>query len=352
MTNASNEETPLLGDGQRVDPGDASVLDDDAVCAAHRRRVIVVTFAMIILVDFAAFFSDAPQTKILEGVICNRYYGINNSTRGDGHAGISLIGDAAPDCTAGPVQAELATINQMLNTFTQLPGFFVAIPLGIAADRYGRRPVLFLTFIGALIQDFIAKAILWRPDLFTPRLIWLSSLASFVGGGSTVATAIVFLVVADVAAPQQRAQLFFTMTACERIGEIVGTPLCTLLMYNFGPWVPYILSAVLTTLGLAGNYIFMPETLQHKPVTSVPAGEEEHETVVEAETPLSNESNEQAQLTAKVPSFISKFRPLLKRNVIAVVIAFFVSSLGRQSSSFFLQYIHQRFGWSYEKVSP
>ena len=45
-----------------------------------------------------------------------------------------------------------------------------------------------------------------------------------------------------------------------------------------------------------------------------------------------------------------RLRPLVKRNVIAVPLAFFVSALGRQSTSFLLQYIRQRFNWKYEKA--
>ncbi|CAK7208859.1 hypothetical protein SCUCBS95973_000254 [Sporothrix curviconia] len=353
MTDINSEETPLLGDDQRVNPANVNVDNDDAVFAAHRRRVIAVTFAMIILVDFAAFFLDAPQTSILEKAICSRYYGPDGAggAHDDLHGSSTSIGDPPPDCTVGPVQAELATVTQMLNTFNRIPGFFVVIPLGVAADRYGRRPVLFLTFFGALLQDLIAKVILWRPGVFTPRLIWLSSLAGFVGGSNTVATAIVFLVVADVAPPQRRAELFFTMIACERIGEIVGTPLSTLLMYNFGPWVPYILSTVLTMVGFLGVFAFMPETLRPKPIMPESTHAEANETATEPGARIGDGIDEAQQTLKKQGSFVAKFRPLLSRNVIAVVIAFFVSSLGRQSTSFFLQYIHQRFNWTYEKAS-
>ncbi|CAK7221452.1 hypothetical protein SEUCBS140593_004573 [Sporothrix eucalyptigena] len=322
---------------------DDAGVHEDVAFAAHRRRVIVVTFAMIILVDFAAFFLDAPQTSILESIICDRYYGT------DGIDSITGVGDASRDCTAGPVQAELATINQMLNTFNRLPGLFVAIPMGLAADRFGRRPVLFLTFFGALLQDLIAKIILWHPGIFAPRSIWLSSLAMFVGGSDAVSTAIVFLVVADVASPQQRAKLFFSMTACERIGEIVGTPLSTLLMYTYGPWVPYILSTILTQIAFVGIIFFMPETLRAKPAVVEPNSSEENEGVTEREAVLGNTAKS-THTSLKLHSLIAKFQPLLRRNVVAVIVAFFVSALGRQSTSFFLQYIHQRFNWTYEKV--
>ncbi|CAK7244464.1 MAG: hypothetical protein STHCBS139747_006005 [Sporothrix thermara] len=316
---ASNEETRLLRDSRNVNTDDGAAVSVDAASAAHRRRVIAVTFAMIILVDFAAFFLEAPQTSILEDIVCSRYYGTDVAdgyfrSRGELLSSSLRIGNASHDCTAAPIQAELATINQLLNTFNRIPGFFVAIPLGIAADRVGRRPVLFLTLAGALLQDFAAKVVLWRPDLFAPRLIWLSSLAGFVGGSDTVASAIVFLVVADVAPPQQRAQLFFTMTACERIGEIVGTPVSTLLMYTFGPWVPYILSTVLTMTCFLGVFALMPETLRPKSAMSEPEEGEEAVSVTRRQSLGDDEVDEPLSASSSVDSIVFKFRPLLRRS--------------------------------------
>lgn len=165
MTSADAEETPLLG--PRTGGGGAD--------KAFRRRVIITTFIMVILVDLAAFFQEAPQMKILEGIICSRYYTVG-----------TLATSADPDCNIGPVQLELATVAQMLNTFNRLPGLIVAIPFGILADRYGRRPVLLLAILGALLQDIMLKAILWYPDLINPRFIWLSSAALLLGGGDAV----------------------------------------------------------------------------------------------------------------------------------------------------------------------
>ena len=63
MTGAEGEERPLLGANRG---GDAD--------AVHQRRVIATTFIMVILMDLAGFFLEAPQTKILEGIICSRHY--------------------------------------------------------------------------------------------------------------------------------------------------------------------------------------------------------------------------------------------------------------------------------------
>ncbi|KAK9414827.1 putative Major facilitator superfamily (MFS) profile domain-containing protein [Seiridium unicorne] len=319
MSSPAEEERPLLG----REPSDHA--------DAHRRRVIAMSFAMVILVDFAAFFLDAPQTSILESRICNRYYSSN---------------PGPTDCTAGPVQAELATVNQMLNTFNRLPGLIVAIPFGILADRYGRRPVLIMVIIGALLQDLISKIILWRPDVFPPRLIWLSSVASFVGGGDAVASGMIFLVVADVALPRQRANLFFLLTACGLISEVIATPLSALLMLK-NPWIPYFIYTGLTLLGGMVPLFLLPETLRK----STPEPEPSSCDTEEEDGRTAAADSSEPSLTSALSSSFSRFRPLMKRNVIAILLAFFASALGRQSTSFLLQYIRQRFNWKYEKAS-
>lgn len=319
MSNIIDESRPLL------EPE-----SDDHRKQAHRRRVIAVSFAMVLLIDLAACFLEAPQTSILESNICSAFYQHHPSL-------------ADRDCTVEPVQAELATVNQLLNTFNRLPGLFAAIPYGIIADRYGRRPIFFLVILGAVLQDIICKVVLSRPDAFAPRLIWLSSLATFVGGGDAVASSMVFLVVADVAPPDQRANFFFLLTACERVGEIVATPLSALLMTVWNPWIPYILYSVLTLIAGMIPVLFLPETLERSEPPS-PSLSQPNPGV-----------NGELGATAKAKSqglsaLISKFRPLHKHNVVALLLAFFVASLGRQSTTFLLQYIRQRFDWSYEKV--
>ncbi|KAG8159396.1 hypothetical protein KVR01_011057 [Diaporthe batatas] len=316
MTSTDAEGTPLLG---RPCGGDADT--------AFRRRVITTTFIMVILVDLAAFFLEAPQMKILEGIICNRYY--------TAAAGASIVpGDT--DCNIGPVQSELATVVQMLNTFNRLPGLIVAIPFGILADRYGRRPVLLLAILGALLQDVMSKTVLWYSDLVNPRFIWLSSAALMMGGGDSVSGSMVYLVVADVALPEQRASLFFQLTACGLIAELLATPLSALFMAR-DPWIPYFMYSGMSLLAGTIPLVFLPETLP-KPAL---------------ETEALQDATSGSDSSPPIRSGLaSRFRPLKKRNVVAVLLAFFVSALGRQSTSFLLQFIRQRFSWTYEKVRP
>lgn len=329
MTSADAEGTPLLL-GPRPGGGDADTV--------FRRRVITTTFIMVILVDLAAFFLEAPQMKILEGIICSRYY-----TAAAGNP----VAPGEPDCNIGPVQSELATVAQILNTFNRLPGLIVAIPFGILADRYGRRPVLLLAILGAILQDVMSKTVLWYPDLINPRFIWLSSASLLLGGGDAVSGSMVYLVVADVALPEQRASLFFLLTACGLIAELVATPLSALLMAT-DPWIPYFMYSGLSLLIGTIPLLLLPETLP-KPAPETETRQDATSVYADREQPTPPDA---ASSLPTRSGLASRFRPLRKRNVVAVLLAFFVSALGRQSTSFLLQFIRQRFSWTYEKVRP
>ncbi|PHH66133.1 hypothetical protein CDD81_196 [Ophiocordyceps australis] len=287
---------------------------------ALQHRVITTCVAMVILLDCAAFFMQGPQTNLLEQAICKRHYSFPFTPR---------------DCTSGPVQAELATITQMLSTFDRIPSLIMSLPMGILADRYGRRPVLLLALLGSLLQDAVAKLVLWRSDVLPPRLIWLSPLAALVGGGDAVASSMLLLVVADVAAAGRRARLFYLMMACGLVGEVVATPLSAWLMAR-NPWIPYLMYTVLTLIGSAIPLFFLPETL---PKMMFHAYEAEAR------------QNQQGASKSTLSTMALRLQSFLKPNILAVLFAFFVSALGTQLTSFLLQYIRQRFYWTYQKVS-
>lgn len=321
--NAASDDTPLLG-------------SKPAQAAATTRYVVAVSFALVVLADFASYLMDAPQTSILETIICDRHYAsVSSNSRQNGND--------TRDCTVAPVQAELAMIVQLSNTFNLVPGLIVSIPFGVMADHYGRRPVLFLATFGFFIQDIMAKIVLWRPDVFPPRLIWATSVARFIGGGDAVASSMIFLVVADVAPAHQRANLFFLLSACILVGDIVATPLSAFLMSR-DPWIPYLGSSVLSLVGSVIPLVLLPETLV-KPQLGLDTSAAESSTA--EERPV---AAEHTHSSSKLTTVMSNLRPLLRRNIISVLLAFFVAALGRQSTSFLLQYLRQRFQLTYEKV--
>jgi MFS transporter, DHA1 family, tetracycline resistance protein len=129
---------------------------------------------------------------------------------------------------------------------------FVCAPiLGNLSDRYGRRPILLFSLLGFGI-DYIflalAPSIGW---LFVGRII-----AGITGASFSTASAYV----ADISAPDKRAQNFGMIGAAFGLGFIIG-PLIGGLLGQFGPRVPFVAAAVLTLMNWLYGYFVLPESL-------------------------------------------------------------------------------------------
>ena len=100
---------------------------------------------------------DSPQTRIIESVICYRYYEkVDPSKLLVGREGVgpgAIGGVAEMDCKADTVQSELAMLRGWQMLFDGFPGLVLAIPLGWAADRFGRKP-----FVLAGMMAFVLRA--------------------------------------------------------------------------------------------------------------------------------------------------------------------------------------------------
>ena len=129
---------------------------------------------------------------------------------------------------------------------------FIFSPImGGLSDRYGRRPVLLLSLFGLGI-DYIFMAL-------APTLAWLFAgrlIAGMFGASFTTASAYI----ADISSPEKRAQNFGLVGAAFGIGFIIG-PVIGGISAQWGPRVPFIVSAVLTLVNVIYGYFVLPESL-------------------------------------------------------------------------------------------
>ena len=168
--------------------------------------------------------------------------------------GIGIIIPVIPallDSMLGTGMSDAAKYGGMLIFTFAFMQFLFAPVLGTLSDKFGRRPVLLLALLG-LGFDFLIHAL-------APTLIWLfvgRVLAGIFGASFTVASAYI----ADISAPEKKAQNFGIMGAAFGLGFIIG-PLIGGVCAQWGVRVPFFVAAGLSFLNFIYGYFILPESL-------------------------------------------------------------------------------------------
>ncbi|MBY2476482.1 MFS transporter [Clostridioides difficile] len=129
--------------------------------------------------------------------------------------------------------------------------FFAAPGLGALSDRYGRRPLLLICFLGSAIGYLVfgIGGALWV--LFAGRII------EGITGGS-IST--IFAYFADITPIEQRTKYFGWVSAVAGAGAAIG-PTIGGLLARFGYSVPMYFGATITLLNFIYGFLYMPESL-------------------------------------------------------------------------------------------
>ncbi len=129
--------------------------------------------------------------------------------------------------------------------------FFCAPILGNLSDQFGRRPVLLFALL-ALGCDYLIMG-------FAPVIGWLfigRMIAGVAGASFTPA----YAYVADISAPERRAQNFGLLGAAFGIGFILG-PAIGGLLGSLGPRAPFFAAGALALANASFGYFALPESL-------------------------------------------------------------------------------------------
>ena len=129
---------------------------------------------------------------------------------------------------------------------------FLASPvLGSLSDRFGRRPVLLVSLLGAGI-DYLFMA-------FAPTLTLLfmgRAISGLTGASMTVASSYM----ADISDDSNRSKNFGLIGAAWGLGFIIG-PILGGLFQHFGSNGPFLAAALMNLLNFAFGYFILPESL-------------------------------------------------------------------------------------------
>ncbi|MBF2535377.1 MFS transporter [Listeria marthii] len=170
--------------------------------------------------------------------------------------GFSIIMPVVPFLVAPYVSnaSEQALMVTLLTSVYALCVFFAAPGLGALSDRFGRRPVLLICFIGSAIGYFVfgVGGALW--------VLFLGRVIEGITGGS-ISTLFAFF--ADITPQEQRTKYFGWVSAAAGAGAALG-PAFGGLLAHFGYAVPFFFGAAITLLNFMFGYFYMPESLQEE----------------------------------------------------------------------------------------
>ncbi|ATY61235.1 MFS transporter [Cordyceps militaris] len=282
--------------------------------------------AVLSLVQFATVISATPTFEIMEGIICHSMHPDIVDPRND----------AA--CKDTDVQSKLSLLQGWIMPFALIPGLVTAVPYGAMADKYGRRLA-------------IEMSIFWFSDVIPLDLICLAGLATLIGGGPMVISAMIFAMIGDICTPEQRTVAFFYLGSSVTVVELISGPLTYLLM-NRGAWFCLFIGFAGLCLSLASS-LLLPESRGANTGASYRPLNDEPDSGQQAGNGPWNYLANLPKVISNLPKVIASYtiaaRNLVSRNTYSVLLLMGIvfSTLGQDVLILLLQYMTKRFSMSW-----
>jgi len=146
---------------------------------------------------------------------------------------------------------------------------FIGAPiLGAFSDKYGRRPILTISLIGAFMGYLLFG---WAISM---KIFWLLFVARMIPGFMGGNLAVIYSSLADISKQEDKAKNFGLVGAAFGLGFTIGPGIGGFLADNsivswFSYATPFWFTAILTFINLILVRLYFPETLKNKMDTKV-----------------------------------------------------------------------------------
>ncbi|KAF4998479.1 hypothetical protein FDECE_11775 [Fusarium decemcellulare] len=208
--------------------------------------------ASLFVIQLGLSLGDLPSIKLMQDIVCKHHYEISSD---------ELLPEEK--CRGEAVQQKLNTIAMGILVSLTISGALVAFPLGVLADRIGRLPILGLSILSMLLSQAYAMFICWQWNRIPFEAIWGLGVPLLLGGGRSIAEAMVFSIIADIVPDKKRATWFQWIVAAVLSGQLLG-PVFSRELIKPSIWMPLWMSLGLVFVGGVVIVVFAPETLDRK----------------------------------------------------------------------------------------
>ncbi|CAF1512735.1 unnamed protein product [Rotaria magnacalcarata] len=218
--------------------------------------------------------ASAPDTLLINDFIVRRYehrYGLDSSEKAHqtecrqtstSTVGYWYLQDYLPSgADYNRVQQDAAEFNIKNALATIIPSLFSVVILGSNCDAIGRRPLLFLPFIGKVIRYSLMLIIITR-DLSDTWLL-LSHAIEAMFGSVGIVTLSTLAYITDCTHESERTRPFFLTEVITLVARVVPVIALGLWLKRFLYIIPTSVSLALCVIGALYVLFIQPESLQH-----------------------------------------------------------------------------------------
>ncbi|KAL8999223.1 MAG: hypothetical protein Q9169_001888 [Polycauliona sp. 2 TL-2023] len=304
--------------------------------------ILSCTFLLYFLISFARHIIEVPVIRLFEIAACHDYYSHVRGTVGHGREAVN-----GRLCKVPAVQNELSTLTGWKFGLDAVPGLLLAIYYGSIAAKYGRKPVLLLFSTGMLLSLGWIILICWLDGRLPVRLIWLSSLFIFIGGGQRVAKAMLFTIVSDAVDASHRTRYLSFLSSIPHITTLIAPPLSAIFM-RISIWLPFQVAIGALTLTYL-LILLMPESSKLIQTDESPSNQSHSRQPLLSPTTTTTSSNKSIipdENPKPSSPWYTEIHTLLHHPSLRFTLTiFFFSPIALISRAFVYQHASESFGW-------